>query len=218
MSNRSPIRVLAAIVAAIAVLAALAGGSAAAAQSTDTVIVFRSWACPDGVPSDEWDECDAVIGASYRVEADGVEVAGSPVTTVQDMGIGSGVEIRVPGAAISITVTQLTGAPDGYAPAPGFDPFTATIAELPQVGFGGESMGPGIAFINIPVADSGDEGDETDDGGSTDDSTSGTTTLPETGTGVAAREARDQARPAALLMVAATLFGVGMLTRRSPAS
>ena len=217
MSRHTMYRRLVAAMMAIALLPSLT--VSATAQSSDAIgIMFRAWACPDATPSNEWEECDAVIGATYRVEADGVETAESPVTTVRDTGIGSGVLIQVPNGTSSITVTQLSGAPDGYAPAPGFDPFTANIDDLPEVGFGGESTGPGITFITIPVADSGDDGDDTDDGDSSDDSTSGTTTLPETGAGAAARDASDQALPAALLLVAATLFGAGVVTRRSRAS
>ena len=48
--------------------------------------------------------------------------------------------------------------------------------------------------------------------GSTGDDTSGTTTLPETGTGPATLT--NPATPIAMLLIAATLFGAGVLTRR----
>lgn len=221
--TRSPKRHLAAAsLAAMSLLLAMLAGAGASAQSTDTTIVFRSWACPDGVPSNEWEECDAVIGATYRVEADGVEVATSPVTTVRDMGIGSGAELRVPADATTVTVTQLSGGPDGYVPAPGSDPFSATIADLPQVGFGGESTGPGIAFVNIPAdAGAGDEGTSTGDNDAVsgdEDAATGdsgaVSTLPTTGTGAMAADAAQQPGAIGLLLAAAALVGAGCLTRR----
>jgi hypothetical protein len=216
MSIRTPKwHLLTALAALALMLASLAGGSAAAQSSDDIGIMFRSWACPNATPGNEWDECDAVIGGTYRVEADGTETADSPVTTVQDTGIGSGVLIRVPNGTTTITVTQLSGAPDGYVPAPGFDPFTANIDELPQVGFGGESTGPGITFFNVPAGDDGDDSsDDTDSG----DGSSDTTALPQTGAGVTGASASDQAVPAALLLAAVTLFGAGIATRRSRVS
>ena len=211
MSNRSPIRLLAAAVAAVSLLLAGIAGGPVAAQDDETVLL-RAFACPDASPSDPFTECEHMIGATFQVEANGAETAESPVTTVADMGLGPGASLTVPAGA-DLTITLLSGAPAGYVPAPGFDPFSANVDDLPQVGFGGESTGPGVTFIAVPSDTSGD-----DDGEDTGDSTSGTTTLPDTGAGAAAQHAGDQALPAALLMVAAMLFGAGVITRRFRAS
>jgi len=213
MSNRSLTRLLAAVLAAIALLAGLASSSVFAQD--DEAVLLRAFACPDASPADTSAECEHMIGATFTVEANGVETAESPVTTVADVGIGPGATLTVPAGA-DLTITLVSGAPDGYVPAPGFDPFSSNVDDLPQVGFGGESTGPGVNFIAVPSDTSGDDGDTDDNGsaddGSTGDDTSGTTTLPETGTGPATLT--NPATPIAMLLIAATLFGAGVLTRR----
>jgi hypothetical protein len=197
--------------AALILPAIVAGPLVASAQGGEVSIMLRAWACPDTDPADVWSECDSLVGASYRVEADGVEVAGSPVTTVQETGIGPGALVQVPAGTVTVTLTQLGGAPNGFEPAPGFAPFSANVADLPEVGFGGESTGPGIDFINAPVSDSG-AGDE---GGAEDEDDSETpTTLPSTGTGAAA-DARSQLVLASLLAATLVLTGAGVAARRA---
>ncbi len=213
MSKRSPIGLLVAALAAVSLLLAGLAGDSVAAQD-DATVLLRAFACPDASPSDPFAECEHMIGATFTIEANGAETAESPVTTVADVGIGPGATLTVPAGA-DLTITLVSGAPDGYVPAAGFDPFSANVDDLPQVGFGGESTGPGVTFIAVPGDTSGDDGGD-DDAGESDDGSSGTTTLPETGTGSAG--ASNQAMPAALLLIAATLFGAGMVTRRAHAS
>lgn len=213
MSNRSPIGPLAATVAAVALLlAALAGGSVAAQD--DEAVLLRTFACPDASPSDPFTECEHMIGATFQIEADGAETAESPVTTVADVGIGPGATLTVPAGA-DLTITLISGAPDGYVPAPGFDPFSANVDDLPQVGFGGESTGPGVTFIAVPSDTSGGDDDgDADDSDETDDGGSETTTLPETGTGPVAAS---RAAQVGLLVVAAILACAGIVANRQRA-
>src|SRR5690606_4997444 len=181
----------------------------------DEAVLLRAFACPDASPADTSAECEHMIGATFTVEANGAETAESPVTTVADVGIGPGATLTVPAGA-DLTITLLSGAPDGYVPAPGFDPFSSNVDDLPQVGFGGESTGPGVTFIAVPSGISGgDDAGDTDDSGQSDDDSSETTTLPETGAGPGTETGQDV--PTALLLVAATLFGAGIVARRSPA-
>lgn len=224
MCSRSYRHIFAVALAAMSLLlATLAGGIGAAAQDGDFGILLRSWACPNDAPGDVWEECDGIVGATYRVEVDGAEIAESPVTTVRETGVSHGVFFQAPASGVTITVTQVSGAPDGYAPAPGFEPFTANIADLPEVGMGGESSGPGITFVNAPIGDeagnddtsTGDDGAATHDGDTSSGDSSGPTTLPRTGAGTTTADASNQAAPIALLLAAAALLGAGMVTRRS---
>lgn len=116
---------------------------------TEETVLLRAWACPDASPDEPFTTCEAIIGATYRIDANGVETDDSPVTTVQETGIGPGVAFSVPAGA-DLVVTQTGGAPDGYVPAAGFNPFAGNVDDLPRVGFGGESTGPGLDFINVP--------------------------------------------------------------------
>lgn len=202
-------------------LASVASSPAAVAQDGEFGILLRSFACPNDAPADVWDECDGIVGAVYRVEVDGAEIAESPVTTVRETGVSHGVFFQVPGDAASITVTQMSGAPDGYAPAAGYDPFTANIADLPDVGMGGESYGPGIIIVNAPIGDdagnddssTGEEGTSGSDDGAASGDSSETTTLPRTGAGTMAPEASGRAA-LMMLLVAGTLFCAGIVARR----
>lgn len=204
------------LVAISMVFTAFAGSIMASAQSSDIGIIFRPWACPDGIPANEWNECDPIMSATYTVEADGVEIADSPVTTIRDTGIGHGLVIHVPQGTTAITVTQQSGAPEGYTPASGYDPLTANVADLPEVGFGGESTGPGLAFFNVPV--STEENDATAGESETTEETSGsdTTTLPSAGIGPEADHSRQhhEYAAAALLLGAGVIFGAACTTRR----
>lgn len=214
--SRSSRHIVAVVLATLSLLLAMiASGSTAMAQDGEIGILLRSFACPNDAPVNEWEECDGIVGAVYRVEVDGVEIAESPVTTVRETGVAHGVFFQVPASGESITVTPLSGAPDGYAPAAGFDPFTANIADLPEVGMGGESSGPGIVLIYTPDGeDTGDDDSSTGDDDAASGDSSETSTLPRTGAGETAADASETTAPMALLLMAATLFGAGIVTRR----
>lgn len=195
-------------------LAGLAGSSVAAQD--DETVLLRAFACPDASPSDSYTACEAMVGATFQIDANGAETAESPVTIVADTGIGSGTTFTVPAGA-DVTITLLSGAPDGYVPAAGFDPFSGNVDDLPQVGFGGESTGPGVNFIAVPSDTAGGDDDGADDSADeTNDDTSGTTTLPETGTGTMAG-ASDRVAPIGLLFVAVLLAGAGYIANRQHA-
>jgi hypothetical protein len=211
-----------AVALATLLLAALAGN--VTAQDTGTTVLLRAFACPTASPSDPFSECEAMVGATFRVEANGAEIAESPVEILRDMGIGPGADFTVP-AGVDITITLAGGAPEGYLPAPGFDPFSANVDALPQVGFGGESTGPGVTIIAVPSG--GDEvstrdedatgGDENTGSGDGSGDTGAVARLPETGTGAAA-QVGGEARAIGLLLAATLLLGLGMVTRRPRAS
>lgn len=176
--------------------------------------LLRAWACLNTSPVDPFTTCEAIIGATYRIEANGVETDEGPVTTVQETGIGPGITFTVPAGA-DLVVTQIGGAPAGYVPAAGFNPFTGNVDDLPRVGFGGESMGPGLDFINVPDQ-TGDEVEtpiaatETPDGPET---ARAPVELPGTGSGVTGNRA---GAPIGWLVVAALLaIAGGTILRRS---
>ncbi|HEV2128003.1 MAG TPA: hypothetical protein VGR22_05220 [Thermomicrobiales bacterium] len=93
----------------------------------------------------------------------------------------------------------------------------------PGVEFGGESTDPGINMIYLPSetvekldngeTDTGDDGEAPDQG----EDTSGTTALPETGTGATALGSRHQFDAMILLVAALDLLGAACVTRRLPA-
>lgn len=140
--------------AVLALLLALAGlgGMIAMAQEPpapgEVGVYFIKYACPNA-DADVYTDCDIVTGATFRVEANGVEIEGSPFTTEQTV-LLPGFSFRAPEDA-TLTITEVGGSPDGYMPAPGFDPLTVNVANLPAVGCGGEAMCPGVQFINVPV-------------------------------------------------------------------
>lgn len=96
-------------------------------------------------------ECEDLTGVTIRVDADGTEVDGSPFTT--ELGsIGfSDISFGAPADA-TLTLTQLDGLPEGYAPAAGYDPLTVAVADLEERGCGGESVCLYADLVNVPVA------------------------------------------------------------------
>jgi len=166
-------------------------------------IYFIAFACPDE-GADPYVDCDILDGASFSIEAGGVELAGSPFAT----GLTSlvpGFQFIAPEGA-TLTITELTGNPAGYTPAPGFDPLVINVADIPEVGCGGESTCPGIEFINTPFAVADGPADDTE---IADD-----TVLPNTGVGSA-----PGSLPATALFIAGIvmMLGTGALkVRRKP--
>ena len=113
----------------------------------DVGVNFIKFSCPT-VPANPYTDCDIVTGATFRIEADGAEIAGSPFTT-GPTGLLPGFFFDAPEGA-TITVTELGGGPAGFVPAPGFDPLIINAADIPIGGCGGESTCPTIEFINVP--------------------------------------------------------------------
>ena len=113
----------------------------------DVGVNFIKFACPT-VPANPYTDCDIVTGATFRIEADGAEIAGGPFTT-GPTGLLPGFFFDAPEGA-TITVTELGGGPAGFVPAPGFDPLIIDVADIPIGGCGGESTCPTIEFINVP--------------------------------------------------------------------
>lgn len=184
-------------------LAFLAGGHSASAQEGEVDVLLRAFACPTSTPANPFAECEAMIGATFEVVQDGDANTSEIVTIEEDTGIGPGVTF-VSSVNAVLTITLLSGASDGYVAAPGFDPFSANVQDLPDVGFGGESTGPGVNFITIISDDTGEE-----------TGTSDVSTLPVTGAGTIETNAGDQADMIGLLLIAVTILGGGWLSRKA---
>ena len=193
--------------------AVLVSSGPAAAQETAITILVRDFACDTATPENVWDDCEAIWDITYTVEADGTETPQSPVTTVRDMGIGHGIGAEVPNDATSVSITPTGGIPEGYEPADGYNPFSAAIADLPDVGFGGESTGPGINMMYVP---STTPEPTTDDGTDDSDQDEDPTTLPNTGTGGTSVDS-DTSITMSLLAGSLMLASAGLWIRRDHA-
>ena len=194
-------RVLAVFLTFAAMFSVAESASAQEPGAGEVSIYFVAFACPE-TAEDPYVNCDILDGASYSIEADGVALAGSPFTTAPTS-LVPGFTFNAPEDA-TLTITQLSGNPAGYAPAAGYDPYVVAVADLPEVGCGGESTCPGVEFFNVPfaVAD-GPADDETE--------ISDDTVLPNTGAGPIAS---DMTGTSALLAGLAVMLGMGALRVR----
>ncbi len=138
-------------VTALAMLTLLVfGSSAARAQNDGEVgINFVAYTCPT-LESDLTTECDILTGGTFEILADGAPLDGSPFA-IGPTSLVPGFFFSAPQNA-TLTITQLTIEPPGNAPAPGFDPLTVNVADIPIGGCGGESTCPTIQFIDQPFA------------------------------------------------------------------
>jgi hypothetical protein len=186
----------------LAIAAILGGAGAASAQEPGEVgINFVAFACPE-TAENPYANCDILDGATYSIEADGVALAGSPFTTAPTS-LVPGFFFNAPEGA-TLTITQLSGNPSGYVPAVGYDPYVVAVADLPEVGCGGESTCIGVEFFNVPAAV-----DEEPAGGETTEIAS----LPNTGAGLTAGSSLSMSF-LLLAGLAATAGLWGILTRR----
>lgn len=140
------------VAAAVALVCALGGWSGRAASAQDggneAAVVVVPYACPTA--ETDLAGCEDLAGVTIQVEADGAAVAGSPFTSeLNSIGTNS-VNFSAPPDA-TLTLTQLGGLPEGYAPAPGYDPLTVAVADLELGGCGGESSCLYAALVNIPA-------------------------------------------------------------------
>lgn len=113
-----------------------------------TGVVGVALACPSA--DADRDACEDLAGVTIAVEADGVPVAGSPFTSEMNSIGSNSIEFDAAPDA-TLTLTQVDGVPEGYAPAPGYDPLTVNVADLEERGTGGESTSPYVDIINVPV-------------------------------------------------------------------
>ena len=227
MSIWVPNRLLLAAVAAIALLLTSLAGSSVAAQDGDlTPVCVKAF---EAAPHTEW-LTDAQIEEMNQLEQDPAEPPIPEIVGYPDPETGS---------CATENGELKDYDPDVYTPVcvpsgPNRDgplvvQWVYSIYAVPEAGMiladpetgacpGDEGAG----------AESGDEGD---DGASTGDDTSsgaddeaasgdssGATTLPRTGSGAMASQASEKAAPIAMLLAAATLFGAGIVTRRSRSS
>jgi hypothetical protein len=184
-------------------VAAIFGAARPAAAQGEVSIYFVAFACPE-TAENPYVNCDILDGATYSIEADGVALAGSPFTTAPTS-LVPGFNFDAPEDA-TLTITQLSGNPSGYVPAAGYDPYVVAVADLPEVGCGGESTCPGVEFFNVPSEDF----EEAPASGG--DETSEVASLPNTGVGVMPASASDTS----LLLVAglAAMMGLGVAVSR----
>ncbi len=136
---------------ALAMFTLLAAGSGAVQAQNDgeVGINFIAYTCPT-LESDISTECDVLTGGSFEILADGVPLDGSPFA-IGPTSLVPGFFFYAPENA-TLTITELAIDPPGNAPAPGFDPLTVNVADIPIGGCGGESTCPTIEFINQPFA------------------------------------------------------------------
>lgn len=98
-------------------------------------------------------DCEPIEGVIVSVEADGVPVAGGIFTSrfVFDLGLSVAMIDSVPLDSM-LTITEIGGLPEGYVPAPGYDPMTiATVDLVRGSGGGGDAYGYYAFIIYIPV-------------------------------------------------------------------
>lgn len=176
-------------------------GTASAQQPAEgeVTIYFVAFACPN-MHSELYTDCEILSGAEYSVEADGVELG--PFTT-GPTSLVPGFTFNAPVDA-TLTVTQIGGVPAGYVPLSEFDPLVVNVADLPEVGCGGESTCPGIEFVNLITSTPDDSDDGSEVGGDV--------SLPETGTGTAVHPATTGSL--SLLGGLAIILGLGAVTLR----
>lgn len=141
------------LAALLTLLIALVGASSAATGAAtsqpgpgEVGVNFIKFACPT-VPANPYNDCDIVTGATFRIEADGVEIAGSPFTT-GPTSLLPGFFFNAPEGA-TLTVTELGGGPAGFVPAEAQNPLVINVARIPIGGCGGESTCPTIELINV---------------------------------------------------------------------
>ena len=107
--------------------------------------------CPDA--DADYDECEPLDGVEIAIEIDGQPVYGSPFTTqdVPDIPLAVAYFGIVP-LDSTLTITQISGLPEGYAPAPGYDPMTLAVVDLLEgPGGGGDQSSDYAYIINVPV-------------------------------------------------------------------
>lgn len=181
-----------ALVALLLTLMGFGSVSVLAQESPAVGVVAVAYACPNADVEPSLDTCDTIEGVTIQVEVNGTEIAGSPLTTaLNPIGFNS-IEFNAPEDA-TITLTQLSGVPEGYTSVPGANSFVASVSELPILGTGGESTSPYALLVNIPVEDEdtgsgGDTSEGATDVGSAGGDTQVATELPSTGSGTVVQE------------------------------
>jgi hypothetical protein len=99
---------------------------------------------------------------SIEVEADGVALPESPLFS-EPNSIGVNSAHLLASSDATLTLSELSGLPDGYAPAAGYAPLVVTVADLDLGGCGGEATCRYAFLVNVP-ADKTGIGDADDDG------------------------------------------------------